>query len=135
MNSLFEDSVVRNSSFLGSPTGAQSFPVDIYQNDDDLVLTAAVPGMKPEDISITVLGGTLTIRGQVEAEPGERHYLRQEISYGAYERSFELPFAVQADRADATFTNGLVTVRLPKAEEAKPKQVQINVSSPAYSVR
>lgn len=130
MNSLLEDSFVR--PFVGSnglPAVTRSVPVDIYQTEGELVLRAAVPGVHPEELSINVLNGVLTLKGEHRPHQieGKGQYLRQEILYAPFERSFELPFAVQAERAQASFENGILTIRLPKAEEAKPKQIRVNV--------
>ncbi|MDE3074462.1 MAG: Hsp20/alpha crystallin family protein [Chloroflexota bacterium] len=130
MNSLFEDSFVRGNRLFGALDGARSFPVDIYQTENELVVRAAVPGVKPEDTSITVLNGVLTLKGETKAEAADGQFLRQELTYSSFERSFELPFEVQADKAEARFEHGILTIKLPKAEQAKPKQIQIKVASP-----
>jgi HSP20 family protein len=129
MSSLLEHSFVRPSA-----TGAvasRSVPVDIWQTENELFVRAALPGVRPEELSIAVLNGTLTLKG--EHKPQAVHegarYLRQEIAYGQWERSFELPFSIQADKADAHFEHGMLTVMLPKAEEAKPRQIKINVTN------
>ncbi|MBV9120657.1 MAG: Hsp20/alpha crystallin family protein [Chloroflexi bacterium] len=129
MNSLLEDSVVR--PYLAGQSQARSFPVDIHQTENELVVRASVPGVRPEDLQITVLNGVLTLKAEHKSleQNGTGQYLRQEISYGLFERSFELPFQVQADKAQAQFEHGILTVRLPKADEAKPKQIRINVAN------
>ena len=132
MNSLLEDSFVR--PFLapnGLPPANRPIPVDIYQTEGELVVRAAVPGVRPEELSINVLNGVLTLKGEHAPRDieGKGQFLRQEILYGAFERSFELPFAVQAEQAQASFENGILTIRLPKAEEAKPKQIRVNVQT------
>jgi HSP20 family protein len=128
MNSLLEDSFVRPGTGLNGLAG-RGVPVDIWQTENELVVRASVPGVQPGDLSISVLNGVLTLKGEHKAQAAKEgaHYLRQEIPYGAWERSFELPFAVQADRAEAHFEHGILTVTLPKAEEAKPRQIRINV--------
>lgn len=127
MNSLLEDSFVR--PFANGATG-RAVPVDIWQTENELYVRASVPGVRPDELSISVLNGVLTMKGEHKAEAVQEgaHYLRQEIGYGAWERSFELPFSVQADRAQAHFEHGIVTVTLPKAEEAKPRQIPIAVN-------
>jgi HSP20 family protein len=130
MNSLLEDSFVR--PFATTTWAAQrAVPVDIWQTENELVVRAVVPGVRPEDLSIAVLNGTLTLKGEHKAFelPQGAHYLRQEIGYGSWERSFELPFSVQPDKAEAHFEHGILTVTLPKAEEAKPRQIKVNVSN------
>jgi HSP20 family protein len=132
MNSLLEDSFVRP---FGAVNGiaARTVPVDIYQTENELVVRATVPGVQPEGLSISVLDGVLTLKGEQQAHqaPEGAHYLRQEMSYGTWERSFELPFSVQSDKAEARFEHGILTVTLPKAEEAKPRQIKINVTTGA----
>jgi len=133
MNSLLEDSWVRPVAGWQAPT-ASTFPVDIYQTEHELVVRASVPGVQPDDLQIAVLNGVLSLKGEhktQEQREDKGQWLRQEIRYGAFERSFELPFPVQADKAAANFEHGILTVRLPKAEEAKPKQIKINVNGAA----
>src|SRR5947209_5308766 len=112
MNSLLEDSVVR-------PTGTSNgwtarVPVDIYQTDNELVVRAAVPGVSSDDLNISVMNGILTLKGEQKAHeaPQGAHYLRQEIGYASWERSFELPFSVQSEKAQAHFEHGILTVTL-----------------------
>ncbi|MGH2365240.1 MAG: Hsp20/alpha crystallin family protein [Chloroflexota bacterium] len=126
MTSLFDDRVTRGARLLGS--GVPAFPVDVYQTAEELVVQVAVPGLKPDDLQVQVLRGLLTVRGashRPESQGGE--YLRQELTYGAFERTLALPFAVQAEEAVARFENGLLTIRLPRAEEARPRQIAIQV--------
>lgn len=126
MTSLFDDGFARGSQLLGS--GVPTHPLDVYQTEEELVVQVAVPGMKPEDLQVQVLRGLLSVRGashRPESPGGE--YLRQELTYGAFERTLTLPFAVQAEQAVARFENGLLTIRLPRAEESRPRQIAIQV--------
>lgn len=128
MNNLLQDSFVRPSN--GHSQGPSS-PVDIWQTDNELIVRVLAPGVRPDDLSITILNGTLTLKGECKPEPmaaGAR-VLRHEIVQGSWQRSFELPFSVQVDKAEARFDRGMLTVTLPKAEEAKPRQITINVTS------
>ena len=129
MNGLLEDSFVRPYANGGAQN--RSVPVDIWQTENELVIRALAPGVRPDQLSISLLNGTLTLKGESEPEPpaSSAHVLRQEIPYGTWERSFELPFSVQADKADARFDHGVLTVTLPKADEAKPRQIVINVNA------
>jgi len=129
MNSLLEGSFGQPDRPFDVLNTGRGVPVDILQTDDELVFRAAVPGFAPEEIDLVVLNGVLTLKGEHKQAESNGHgqYLRQEISLGVFERSFELPFAVEADKARADFENGILTVRLPKAEEAKPKQIKIAV--------
>ena len=107
--------------------------VDIHQTDDDIVVTAALPGAKPEDIEITITGQTVVISGEFKADERiERdQYLYRERRHGTFSRQLQLPVHVQGDRAAATFNQGVLELRIPKAEEVKPRQVAIRVSTGA----
>jgi len=127
MDRLFDDSFVRPSR-VPAPFGeGLDLPLDMYQTDDSVVIKASVPGVKPEEVEVTITGDTLTIKGETRAEEEVKkdNYFRQEISYGAFSRSIILPGSVQTDKAEATFENGVLTLTVPKAEETKPKQIKI----------
>lgn len=113
---------------LSGGRGAEWSPaVDIVDRGDRLVATAEMPGMKPEDVSIDVEGNTLTIRGekrQEQEQTGEERYL-YERQYGSFMRSFPLPRSVDPDRISARFNNGVLTVTMPKSEEAKGRRIEI----------
>ena len=123
---LLESSFVRPSLFR--PLGLD-LALDMYETDDDLVVKAMVPGVNPEDIQITVTGDTLTIKGETrkEEELEGRNYIRQERSYGAFSRSIALPGNVNADKTEAEFEDGILTLTVPKVEEAKRKSIQVKV--------
>jgi HSP20 family protein len=107
-------------------------PVDIYQNgDNEVVLKAELPDMTREDIDITVDNGTLTIRGEKKfsTEVKEEAFRRIERSYGTFSRSFSLPQTVDTGRVGAEYKNGVLTVRLPLREEAKPRQIKVDVAA------
>jgi len=107
-----------------------TFPVDISQTSDSVVVKAALPGLKAEDVDISVEDGVLTIKGEKKSEEmseGENYY-RREIRYGAFSRSVALPSEVDHEKAAAAFTDGVLTVTLPKAEEAKPRMIKISVN-------
>lgn len=127
MDRLFEDSFVRPSRSTTAFGEGAALPIDMYQTDDSFVIKASMPGLKPEDVEVTITGDTLTIKGEtrVEEEVEEENYFRQEISYGAFTRSIQLPSALQPDKAEATFDNGILTLTIPKAEETRPKQIKI----------
>jgi HSP20 family protein len=119
-----------DEGFLTS--GAWVPPVDIYQNGDhELVLKAELPDMTREDIDITVDNGTLTLKGEKKfaAEPKDDQYHRIERRYGAFSRSFALPQTVDATRVSAEYKNGVLTVRLPVREEAKPRTIKVDVAA------
>jgi HSP20 family protein len=105
-------------------------PVDIYQTDGhELVLKAELPDLNRDDISIKVENNTLTISGQKKMDTAvqENQYHRIERTFGAFSRSFTLPAMVDTNAIGADYKNGVLTVRLPLREEAKPKQIQVQV--------
>ena len=105
-------------------------PVDIYENDDhEVVLKAELPEMKREDINLTFENGVLTIRGERRFDESVKreHYQRLERRHGSFSRSFTLPNTVDASRISAAYRDGVLTIRLPQREEAKPKQIAVNV--------
>ena len=107
-------------------------PVDIYQNGDhELVLKAELPDMSREDIDITVENFMLTIKGEKKLvdDVKEEQFHRVERRYGTFSRSFSLPQTVDADRVAAEYKNGVLTVRLPLREEAKPRQIKVDVAA------
>jgi HSP20 family protein len=110
-------------------TGFQSLAVDMYQTEDDVVVRAALPGLKSDDVQISITGDLLTIKGEFKekSEAKEKAYHLREQRYGAFERTLGLPTAVVADKAKAEFEDGILTITLPKAEEAKPKVINVKV--------
>jgi HSP20 family protein len=110
-------------------TGAWAPPVDIYQNgDQELVLKAELPDVSPEDIELNVNNDTLTISGEkrFSSEVKEDQFHRIERQYGRFSRSFSLPSSVDATKISAEHKNGVLTVRLPAREEAKPRQIRVD---------
>jgi|SRR5579884_100372 HSP20 family protein len=106
-------------------------PVDIVEEADAIRIMAEVPGVKPEDVKISVEGNVLTIHGtkqQVAEERTERVH-RYERTYGVFERSFTLPATVDAGNIKATYEHGVLTVTLPKAEKARPRQIPVQVQA------
>jgi len=108
--------------------GIGSFPIDMYETEDAVIVKASLPGLKPEELDIAVQDEVLTIKGGTEREANveKENYHRRELAHGAFSRSLALPVAVEHDKAEATFEDGILTVRLPKAEEVKPKTIKIN---------
>jgi HSP20 family protein len=106
--------------------------VDIYQNGEhELVLKAEIPDMTREEIDVTVEKGTLTIKGEKKfaSDVKEEHFHRIERHYGTFSRSFSLPPTVDATKVSADYKNGVLTVRLPLREEAKPRQIKVDVAA------
>jgi HSP20 family protein len=124
MQQLVEGSFITPQSFTGQGTFP---PVDLWMTDDDVIMELAVPGSKQDDLSISVAGETVSVIGEVTRVPqGDKaHAYAQEIWQGKFQRSFKLPMQVDADRAEATFEHGILTLRLPKAEATKPRKIQI----------
>ena len=111
-------------------TGAWAPPVDIYQDaNQELVLKAELPDVSPQDIELSVNNDTLTISGEkrVSNEVKEDQFHRMERRYGSFSRSFSLPSSVDATKISAEHRNGVLTVRLPAREEAKPRQIKVDV--------
>jgi HSP20 family protein len=103
--------------------------VDVAEEDDAYVVKVELPGVNKDDVKITLESNILTIRGEkkAESEVKQKNYHRTERSYGSFQRSFTLPTTVKNDKIDATYRDGILTVALPKAEEAKPKQIEVKV--------
>jgi HSP20 family protein len=130
MDKLFEESFVGPQwRSLWQAEGGATLAMDVYETGEALVVSAPVPGIKPEEVEITITGNTLVIKGESKAEQREEqgNYLRQEVRYGSFQRSLQLPVDVQSDKADALFENGMLKLTLPKAEQAKPKSIKINI--------
>jgi HSP20 family protein len=129
MDRLFEDSFVRPWSIRSD--GVVGLPLDMYQTADDVVVKATLPGVKPEEVDISISGDTLTIKGEhkEEQEVKEQDYFHKERRYGAFSRSVALPVQVKSDKAEAIFENGILTLTLPKAEEVKPKQIKVKAKA------
>jgi HSP20 family protein len=130
MNRLFEQTLDRSRGEReGMVAGTWAPAVDIYETPDSIVLQAELPGLSKDDIDIQVRDNVLTLKGErrSEKEIKEGNYLRVERAYGGFQRAFTLPAAVQADKIRAVFKDGVLDVNIPKAEEAKPKQIKIDV--------
>ena len=130
MDRLFEESFVRPPRGWLLPSERRTVALDMYETEDVVVVKASVPGLKPEEIDVTISGDTLTIKGETKEETEEkrRSYIRQEHRYGAFSRSVTLPAGLQTDKAEASFEDGILTLTVPKAEEVKPKTIRIKTS-------
>jgi HSP20 family protein len=135
LNRVFSDAYGRGSVTNDEglmTTGTWVPPVDIYQNgDQELVLKTELPDMTREDIDITVDNGTLTIKGEkkLSSDVKEEQFHRIERRYGAFSRSFSLPQTVDPNKVSADYKQGVLTVRLPLREEAKPRSIKVDVAA------
>ncbi|HEV2127071.1 MAG TPA: Hsp20/alpha crystallin family protein [Thermomicrobiales bacterium] len=117
----------------GNGNSVYPMPLDVYATDDQAVIVAAVPGMHPDDLDLTIQQNTVTLSGSVrsvtdsEEAKGATWYIH-ELASGTWRRSVTLPFQVDADQAEATFEHGILRVVLPKAENARPKKIAISGS-------
>jgi len=124
MDRLFDDAFTRPISM----TGNLSLPaIDMYQTDDELVVKAAVPGVKAGDVQISVTGDVLSIKGEtrLKEESKDKAWHIREQRWGSFERRIMLPTDVVADKAKAEFEDGILTITLPKAEEVRPKTITV----------
>lgn len=105
--------------------------VDIYETENELVVKADLPDVNPQDLDIRVENNILTIRGErkFDKKVNEDNYLRIERSYGSFSRSFSLANSVKSEAIKADYQNGVLTLSIPKREEAKPKQIKVNVTT------
>jgi len=133
INRLFSESPDRTGE-EGS-LSAWAPAVDIYETEHELVVKADLPDMDPKDLDIRVENNVLTIRGErkFEKKVNEDNYLRVERAYGTFSRSFTLANSVNADAIKAEYQNGVLALTIPKREEAKPKQIKVNVGTQAMA--
>jgi HSP20 family protein len=124
MNRLFEESVVGGQQRNGQ-AGEMRLPIEAYSTDQEIVVRAAVPGLNPEDVEITIEGETLSLRGEFPQPMENVNYVLYERPWGRFSRTLHLNVPVQADRAEAHFENGLLTLTLPKAEAVRPRVIPV----------
>ena len=121
--------------FLGETPFARTFnemwspSVDISETKDDFVVKAELPGLEAKDVNVSISGNVLTIKGEKKAEEEEKdeHYHRVERYSGSFQRAFQLPSGVKADKVEANFDKGVLKVTLPKVEEAKKKEIEVKI--------
>jgi HSP20 family protein len=130
VNRLF-DNLLGRPTATATGTGSRIWMpvVDIYESNDDLVLNFELPGVREKDISLSITGDVLTVKGerQFNQQLNDNNYVHMERAYGRFERSIRLPMAVQAGRVRATYRDGMLEVNLPKAQEVRPKEIKIDV--------
>jgi HSP20 family protein len=127
MDRLFDEAFTRPFGLTDGWHGASVPAIDMYQTDDDIVVKAALPGIKADEVQINITGDLLTIKGEVKEknETKQKNYHIREQRWGAFERSVTLPVSVVSDKAKAEFEDGVLTITLPKAEEVKPKTITV----------
>jgi HSP20 family protein len=126
MDRLFDDAFthplsIRDGWSMSTPA------IDMYQTDNEVIVKASIPGIKADEVQINITGDVLTLKGEVkqEEERKDRAWHIREQRFGSFERSVALPTAVKTDKAEAVFENGILTITLPKADEVKPRTINI----------
>jgi len=129
MDRMFEDRFVRPLAPF-APWAEGTMAVDMYETGDAVVVKAAIPGVKAEEIEISVAGDTLTIKAETkeEEEVKRENYLRRERRFGSCCRSVSLPGGLQTDKAEADYSDGVLTLTFPKAEEVRPKSIKVKAA-------
>jgi HSP20 family protein len=127
MDRLFDRGFSRPWRLVTWENGENAFPVDLSETEEEVVVKASLPGVKSEDIQISVTGDTLTVKGEAQADQEEKqqNFYRRERRFGTFQRSFTLPAKVDADQAQASFENGVLTLQLPKVPEVRPKTIEV----------
>jgi HSP20 family protein len=132
MDRLFDDGFTR--PWRTAPRALEyqaGFPVEVSETSDGIEVKALLPGIRLEEVDITVSNGVLTIKGEhrEEKEDKKRDFYRREIRYGGFQRSLRLPNGVDADKANASYENGVLRLQLPKSEALRPKQIKVGGAS------
>ena len=129
MERLFDERRFR-PTWLGNGEREAAPALDLYTTPEAIVAKMALPGMKPEDVDVTIGDDLVTISGSFkeEKETTEAGYVHKELSHGSFSRSFSIPTAIKSEAATASFKDGLLTLTLPKTEEVKPKHVKVEVA-------
>jgi HSP20 family protein len=127
MDRMFEERMFRPPVPFG-PWAEGALAVDMYETDESVVVKSAVPGVSAEEIEVSVTGDTLTIKAETkeEEEIKRESYLRRERRFGSYCRSVTLPGGLETEKAKADYTDGILTLTFPKAEEVKPKSIKVS---------
>jgi HSP20 family protein len=128
MDRLFEDSFINAGRLQPAGERRMKLPIDAYSTDSEVVLVAPMPGVDPDKVEITIEGDTLTIKGEIRPPLENVNYIFQERAYGPFMRSLTLNVPVQADKAEASFEHGLLTLTIPKAEAVKPKSIKVKAA-------
>ena len=131
MDRFFEDAWLRPGRFFGLTDGARVLPLDVHEKGNELVVRAEVPGVRPEDVKISVRDGALTIKVTTshQEEEDKQYWHYRELYRGEQSRTISLPAGVEPDKAKAGFENGVLTVTIPKPDEGKPREIEIKVKA------
>lgn len=127
METLFDQGFSRPWRLMSAPDFGSGFPVDLWETDDAFEFRAVIPGVNPDDVSISLTPEALTIGYEQPGEEGEnsRRYAVREIGHGKYQRTFSLQNAVDPDRTEARYENGVLHLKMPKAESARVRQIRV----------
>lgn len=131
MDRIWDDRPFRTlQGFANGGGNSGYFPLDLIETADNVVVKASLPGVKPEDIDISVTGQLLTLKGEAreEHEEKEQNVYRKERRYGTFVRQLTLPTEVDSNKAEATFEHGVLRLSLPKADTARPKSIKVNAT-------
>ena len=133
MDRLFDEGFSRPWRFLNTTEYEAGFPVEVSETDEEIDVKASIPGVKPEEVEITVQNGVLTIKAErrATAEDKKREYYRREIRYGTFHRALSLPVSVDAEHAEAKYDSGVLTLKLPKAQSVRPRQIKVSTGNGA----
>jgi len=125
MDRLFENSLVHRGWGEGQRERVARLSLDAYSTEEEIVIMASLPGAKPEDVEITIEGEALSIKGKVPEPAADGDYILRERRYGPFSRTLTFNIPVQADKAEASFKDGLLTLSVPKAEEIRPRTIKV----------
>ncbi len=132
MDRLFDEGFSRPWRLVPATTEVEStFPVEVSETDEALEVKASLPGINPDDVDVTITNDVLTIKAAHEEKTAEKKkdFYRREIRYGSFHRALSLPVSIDADKAEASFDNGILQLKLPKAEALRPKQIKVESGS------
>ena len=125
MDRLFEESMVRPQWGEDAREQVTRLPLDAYSTQEKIVIMASLPGVKPEEVEITIEGDTLSIKGTIPEPPENVDYILRERRFGPFSRVLTFNIPVEADKAEASFRDGLLTLSVPRAEEIKPRTIEV----------
>ncbi len=129
MDRLFEDAFVQpRPRYAEQERGALYLPVDAYETPEEVVIFASLPGVNPDDVDITFEQDTVTIKGEIKPAKEEANWVIHERAHGPFARTLTFNVPVQADKAEATFGDGVLMLRIPKSEQVRPRQIKVKTT-------